>query len=297
VVDTPKVDDRDVGGLFQRILSGRRLNRPGRALRLLLTLIDTPVRKLSYGVPIPSADLLYEGPRSALLYRLNGWEYATILKRLGILRPYSRVLDIGCGVARKAHAIIPVVNERGSYSGLDIRKDAVGWCQAHWATASSEFLWLDIKNPYYAPSNRDDASSVSLPPASGGFDLILVCAVFMHMQGTAVAAYLRELARMLASDGSAFISLYLIDEFNADNIRNGMAAYRFIYEGDGCKYEDSRCPEHVVAHYLQTFEKACADAGLAFSGLYRGSWRGSRPDASYHDLVILRHARKPSIAC
>jgi SAM-dependent methyltransferase len=271
----------------RHVLGARWLNRPKGPTFIALALIEGLVRRCST-TSIPERELLYEGPKSAALYWLNGREHIYILKRLHLINGSSHVLDVGCGLGRKAHCIIPTLSSGGSYVGVDVNSTAIAWCESNLASPVSSFAWLDVRNSYYAPTNSRDASSAALPRRSGGFDLVMVCSVFTHMQGTETAAYLEEIARTLAPGGSVFVSLFLL---GGDGWYLGRSAtYDFDHSGDMCMYADKTCVEHIVAYRWDVFQKLCANAGLVVTSALTGSWRGSKSDATYQDIVILQRS-------
>ncbi len=47
----------------------------------------------------------------------------------GGLRPNENVLDVGCGIGRKAAPLTKYLNETGSYEGFDIVDHGISWCK------------------------------------------------------------------------------------------------------------------------------------------------------------------------
>lgn len=66
------------------------------------------------------------------------------------LRPGIRVLDIGCGVARWAEALLPFVSENGEYVGVDFSEDILSLEKAHFSHQKNcQFLCAEFQNLLY----------------------------------------------------------------------------------------------------------------------------------------------------
>lgn len=60
------------------------------------------------------------------------------------LRPGIRVLDIGCGVARWAEALLPFVSENGVYVGVDFSEEILSLAKEFLSRKELSFLLCSI---------------------------------------------------------------------------------------------------------------------------------------------------------
>ncbi|GAA2798283.1 class I SAM-dependent methyltransferase [Saccharopolyspora taberi] len=269
------------------IAASRPVSRPNRPMKVALRAVDGLVRAASRQ-SIPPTSLLYEGPPFAAHYLFNGWEYEKYLKRFG-MKPDSAVLDVGCGVGRKAWAIIRSLSRDGSYHGFDIVPEAVDWCKSQWRESGDRisFKHLDVHNQHYHTKGARTAEQIRFPYNDSSFDLVLSSSVYTHMLPSAVTTYLRE-SRRVARDGAHLVtSFFVLDETSSSNISRGRSVYTFAHEHGGCRVEHPDCPEHVVAYDREQLEKLLAEEGLSIVTHLPGRWSGRRDGYAYQDLYVL----------
>lgn len=92
-----------------------------------------------------------------------------------------RVADWGCGLARVLRHLPP----RYVRTGFDYNRAAIAWCREH--VAGAEFRANDLAPP--------------LPVEDGAFDALYALSVFTHLSGAGHAAWIAEIARVLAPGG------------------------------------------------------------------------------------------------
>lgn len=115
--------------------------------------------------------------------------HATILPRIRLFLPASRVLEIAPGYGRWSSFLIDCADE---YIGVDLNTKCVSACRTRFATAShATFVVNDGKS---LAAVADDSINFAF-----SFDSLV------HVEIDIIEAYLRELSRKLSPDGIAFI--------------------------------------------------------------------------------------------
>src|SRR5215217_4395513 len=95
----------------------------------------------------------------------TGDETVAELRELAALTAKDRVLDVGCGYGRLAHALLRDDSFEGTYLGVDILRAPVEWCQAELAPQSGgrvEFHAIDVANERYRPDGATPGEKAEL---------------------------------------------------------------------------------------------------------------------------------------
>jgi len=209
------------------------------------------------------------------------------------LRPESRVLEVGCGPGSLARWIAPDLRSPGSYVGFDINPEAIAVCattiSARFPLARFEFA--NLRN-VYARDNTGSAAEYRFPAEDGSIDVVAGISLWTHLLANDARAYLREVARVLAPEGKALITLLL----GPDTVLppssipgpDGLVLPR-LPSGE---YAHS---EWLVAYPFETFSDLALDAGLEAEIEERGDWRrvvadGENPDSWTQDIIRIRRA-------
>lgn len=160
----------------------------------------------------------------------------------------SRVLDWGCGAGRLAVGLIERLGRVQRYRGVDVQAPLVKWADRHLAREGFEFVHVDLANARYNPKG---SGTQQIPGESGAFDVFYAYSVFSHLSSPDVAAYMHELARLLAPGGRAFITAFV--ESGVDPEAENPQGYGPLHwEG----------PLHCVRFERGFFESFITDAGL-----------------------------------
>jgi SAM-dependent methyltransferase len=123
----------------------------------------------------------------------------------------SRVLEIGCGVARIG---VPLLEKVGFWHGTDISENMLGVAKGRLEQAGYGADRFDL-TPLARPK---------LPFADASFDAVYSIAVFIHMDKEDFFLYLREAARVLKPGGRLF--------FDHWNLAHPVGLKRFLYEAN-----------------------------------------------------------------
>ncbi|MDP3975785.1 MAG: methyltransferase domain-containing protein [bacterium] len=220
-----------------------------------------------------------------------GKEFFDYLKKYADLQPGEKVLDVGCGIGRIALPLAEYLDKKGRYSGFDIDKRGIAWCQKHISADHKhfEFQHADIYNRYYNRGGAISAEGFTFPYPDKNFDLVFAVSVFTHMLPSQVTRYFSEITRVLKPGGRVLLTFFLLDEEAKKLIANGSAKAKFVYTDDQVSfYSHKGNPEAEVA-YLQTWiQEQLQSADLIDHQLYSGSWSGKNKPVSYQDILVAR---------
>jgi SAM-dependent methyltransferase/uncharacterized membrane protein YbhN (UPF0104 family) len=211
------------------------------------------------------------------------------LERGAALREDSRVLDVGCGYGRLAHALLRR-GFGGRYLGLDVLEPHIEWCAANLGDNRFDFRRVDVTNERYNPGGRLSPDDLDL--GGEAFDVVALFSVFTHMWPEDVTASLRLIASALAPGGRAVATFFLLDDEWRRLEAFGSPEFRLPLErAPFCRYESEEEPLHRVGYELDWVLSAGREAGLAAIGPPAfGSWSG-RPNAvGYQDMVSFARA-------
>jgi len=249
-------------------------------------------------IPIPPDRLRFMAETKEE-YQRTGDEIVENLRRLAALGDDSHIVDIGSGYGRLAHALLRDNNFKGSYTGIDILAPHIGWCQQNLAPLSSgrfSFQVLDVQSDRYNPEGTIAAVEANLEVADNCGDVIVLTSVFTHMYPEQIKRYLIEIKRVLAEEGQAFVTFFLLDDACRDAAKRGETHYAVAHElTDYCRYMDPENPLHVIAYESDWVIREAEQAGLQLTQPIRhGTWRrscgGTDFSGSFQDIVILGHS-------
>ena len=221
--------------------------------------------------------------------------------RLGLLRPEIRILDIGCGCGRIARALATdrrLQELRFSYTGMDIDRDNIEWCQRHITPANKRFSFYraDYFNLSYNPRGTMLVSDYAFPHPDASFDLILLTSVMTHLLEEDVYHYLAEVNRMLAPGGTVYATFFLYESLD-DAIGSARRSIRFPFERGNYSISREDCPTDAVAYRECYISRVIGELGFEMIGpiLYGlqdvlilaktpGTWPQSQLVQGWHEL-------------
>lgn len=193
------------------------------------------------GLPIPPLHLVRSSTgTSSLEWLFRGGALAAdsirrILARNGRdIRDVRCLLDFGCGCGRVLRHWAGLGAE---IHGSDYNSRSIAWCRDHLTFATCQVNGLKPPLPY-----RD-----------GQFDLIYALSVFTHLPEPLIDAWMREMERVLSTDGFLIISTHgeaYLGELTPDQqaqFRAGQAVVK-DHESAGT----NRCGVYVSETYIRT---------------------------------------------
>jgi SAM-dependent methyltransferase len=149
------------------------------------------------------------GPASLDRFLVVGDAWNQVVSRF-IVRPGSRLLDIGCGCGKLARymATNPFV---ANYVGFDAMREGVEWCQnfiSPLAGRRFDFHYYDIHSETYNSKGTMRASDVVFPAEDRSVDVVVAASVFTHLLEDGAKHYLSETQRVLDVRGRAVVSIH-----------------------------------------------------------------------------------------
>jgi len=173
------------------------------------------------------------------------------LKTLCSLSEDSKFLDIGSGQGRMAIGLQAVFPGLRSYLGLDVHAPSVDWCNRHLARPNFQFRHVNYWNDRYNPQGRPPDR---LPVRDAAVDIAFLYSVFTHMRLRDIEQYLGEVARVLASGGWCFLTIYA-EEWSRPEDENPTDYLSELGAHTGALH-------HVVID-RKAFEGLCVRSGLS----------------------------------
>lgn len=218
-----------------------------------------------------------------------------IIKNTG-MKSNASVLDMGCGLGRVARGLVDYLTE-GTYTGVDIVKSSIDWCEKHYADAPNfSFHHAEIFSTYYNPEATVKARDYRFPFPDNSFDVIFSTSLFTHMMIDEVDNYLGEMARTLKPGGWAWNTYMILDDVSEPLAQQWQPKRPYItHPVDGGRVAKLDNPELIVGLYLDRLEGVHARNGLSIERIQLSNWSGGRPEIPYkgQDIII---ARKPIMA-
>jgi SAM-dependent methyltransferase len=223
-------------------------------------------------------------------------EIISVLARNIDLGAKRSVLDVGCGCGRIAAGLTQLLDRNSDYVGVDILPGLVEFGRKFITPRYPrfKFLLLDEGNFTY-DSLRPKGSVVDIAKLwqaapAGSVDLAISISLFTHLDYAAAVDVLRNVSRLLASSGQAFITIFVVDGEARRNIESGVTGFRFAHrtpsgELAAEKIED---PTFAVGYDVEKMDELVDSAGLRREGWIRGYWSQGNSGETFQDALILR---------
>jgi SAM-dependent methyltransferase len=194
----------------------------------------------------------------------------------------SSVLDLGCGSARVLPHMAALAPE-AACAGCDIDAAAISWAAQH-------HPGIDWRRSGFQPP---------LPFADGQFDLIYSISVFSHLDARLQDAWLSELARVLAPDGVALLSVHgghAFEQFRTGAVATGWCPRSAFSRAELAPGEFVFVPYRRSVWNAGELPGVDGDYGLAFHGgdylrSHWGAWFeiagvAERGMTAWQDIVV-----------
>jgi cyclopropane fatty-acyl-phospholipid synthase-like methyltransferase len=212
--------------------SDEALQEAGRAAAQ--SLVDDPPTVLP-----PLAMMKTIGSPTVDHYLHNMQLYVADLIAEARLQTDARILDIGSGSGRIATAFTRYLANAGSYTGIDVWDEGVQWCTSHITAAHPNFTFHHVRaaNNYYYAADSGQANDFDLSfLPTHGFDGIFALSVFTHLRLVDARQYFALINRLLAREGRAYLTFFVIDEDSHRFVRETGQHTALAPAGDGMWY-------------------------------------------------------------
>ena len=234
----------------------------------------------------PPDNLIFVGDGS---WRAVGNEFLHYFKSLGLLQPDHHVLDVGSGIGRMAAPLTRYLKRNGSYTGFDINKGGVEWCQANITPRHPNFTFFhsDVFNQHYNASGTVHASEYVFPFRTGTFDFVFLTSVFTHMTPPDMEHYLSEVARVMKLGRRCLLTFFLINSESSKGIQTGRSAFPFTRLSPSHYTAFPDDPEAAMAFEEDHVRNLLETRRLAVdTGIRYGSWSGRKEYLSFQDIIV-----------
>ncbi len=239
-------------------------------------------------VPPPRMRFVGSGDFEAI-----GQHFVEHFRAIGGLEPHHRVLDVGCGIGRMAIPLTRFLSHEGSYDGFDIVPHGIAWCSRKITPRFPNFRFqlVPVRNRDYNPGGVRAADTFAFPYPDASFDFVFLTSVFTHMLSRDIGNYMREIARVLAPGGTAFVTWFVLNDASRALLAAQRSTMQFRYLVDDGLTVNMENPEQAVAYD----EKRVRDwydvnALLVDAPIHFGSWSGREGGASFQDIVVAKKA-------
>ncbi len=212
----------------------------------------------------------------------------------------STILDVGCGTGLLAIASQPFLNQSGKYIGIDVAKEDIEFCQAHYPESGFEFIHLDTENALYAPEQLSE--NQSWPVKSDSINCLTALSVWTHFREEDAEFYLKEVERVLKPGGKAIITFFLLDDLYYAGVeqRSDQAGKfhtspqkRWVF--DQQTYGSTRffhpewvdIPEQAIGLTQEGLNSIVQASGLSLVEQHNGNWKEA-PGLYFQDTLVFQ---------
>ncbi|MBX2845526.1 MAG: class I SAM-dependent methyltransferase [Saprospiraceae bacterium] len=209
------------------------------------------------------------------------------------------ILDVGCGSGILGLAAESLIEDGGSYSGIDVDRAQIEFCKAHFDPRNTSFYHIDASNAYY---NEQGDQRPIWPVEDAAYDVVTALSVWTHFNEADARYYLDEVHRVLRPGAKAVLTFFVLDEHYASfeaqggvNRRVPTPEGRWLFPKNA--YESAHwkttewadIPEKAIAIPKTVLFQWINGAGFQINQYYPGSWK-NYPGIYFQDILILEKA-------
>lgn len=179
---------------------------------------------------------------------------------------------------------------QGRYFGVDVWDEGVAWCANHIARANKNFSFhcLDSDNNYYFEEYRPDIrNAYSLPfVEDSSIDLVFAISVLTHLVADDCESYLSEIARALKSNGAAYLSIFIIDQYFFDYVKK-TGLYTGVRKVKKGVYQAYKGQDFFAGYTEDKWRSLLRKHGLKAVSHEVGSWAEKPGARNYQDTFVV----------
>lgn len=251
-----------------------------------------------FHIPIPLIDLTGGGVET---WDMIGKGHMDQYNAYAPIKPDHHVLEVGSGVGRDAMQLIDLLNEKGRYTGFDIIRPSIEWCQQNITPKHPNFtfFYFDIQSQIHNAGGSIKTPDVRLPAADESIDRIILQSVFTHMFEEDITHYLKEFHRVLKPNGRVVASIFITDP---ESLRMAQTAneksnihkplkFEHTYgpKESGCFINDQAYPEGAVGYTEEALQRMLSASGMELDQpIHRGLWCGRTGTTDGQDMLVLK---------
>jgi SAM-dependent methyltransferase len=241
--------------------------------------------------PLPPTRLRFMNETPEQFLAIGDALYRELREYAG-LSATGKLLDIGSGYGRLAHAMIRSDDFQGVYTGIEILPIHSAWCRDNLTRLKPDFrfIHLDVLNDRYNPGGSILPSELVFPFTDHAYDVICLASVFTHMYEEDILRYLTEIRRMLAPDGSVYVTFFLLNDGSRELLAAGRSSISMTRQlNDHTLYHNADDPLHAIAFEENWLRGLIASTQLSVRSTLYGTWCGRKSTNLYQDTLILEH--------
>jgi SAM-dependent methyltransferase len=240
----------------------------------------------SGAAPVPNEEEIFVGRGP---YLDISAEFLHYFVAVGGLEPHHTVLDIGSGIGRISAGLSLFLDPvKGRYIGFDPVIEGVEWCRkAYTDRPNFRFEWIDLYNELYRPDGTILSTDFSFPAEDRSVDFAILTSVFTHLYEPEIAAYFRELTRVLKPNGRIFATAFLYD--GAVPFQSDLPHLHFDRqdERNASRWHVEGYPPLAAVCYAESyFANLVRETTGRSADIRKGQWRGG-PGPWSQDLILI----------
>lgn len=253
--------------------------------------IDWLSRAVNGKCDFPSVSLRrHVGPLRG--YEASAMEVITALKLLCNLKSNHRILDIGCGSGKLAIFLREFLAAGGGeYYGEDLHKPSIEWARRHLENSHVHFRHMNVKNSNYNPRGSVRPQEYVFDYGKP-FDIMVLNSVFTHMLERETESYLSQIGNLLGNDGTAYMTFFLLNEWQNKLEAEGRNKIEFLHGSNTCRHQYKNNPYAAVAYDEAFVLRLLRKYGLEMPiPIIPGTWSGSDRGTFFQEVVIVRKSK------